>query len=115
MKISMLTRSAGRFLARRGRRQHLIDGLVVDVIDDPLGPMCLVRVIGALDERRVGKLFDALSHGTPIRALHLDLHDAVIVDDAAMTALERAVDHLEVQLVGIRIVGVDPYHPALAH
>ena len=45
--------------------------------------------------------------------LHIDLTDAPIVDLTTMLALERAVDHLERQGVDIRIVGIDPAHPAL--
>lgn len=45
--------------------------------------------------------------------LHIDLTDAIIADLTTMLAFERAVDHLERQGVDIRIVGLDPAHPAL--
>lgn len=113
MKLSTITRSAYRFLTGRDRRPSRTRGLVVDRVDDPSGSARLVRVIGAMDAQSVSRVFEAWSDITTPHLVHLDLHDAAILGDDAMLALERAVDHLERQQIGIRIVGIDPYHPAL--
>jgi len=115
MKISTLIRTAGRMLSRRGLRRSAVDDLIVERVDDPLGTMCLVRVIGVVDERCVRRVIKPWRDVAPPQAVHLDLHDAFIVDDGAMTALEQAIDRLEGRRVGIRVVGVDPHHPALTH
>ena len=42
------------------------------------------------------------------------VQDACIVDATTMSRLESALDHLERQRIDVRIVGIDPHHPALA-
>ena len=45
--------------------------------------------------------------------VHVDLFDAEIPSAAVMRNLERLADRLERSLVRVRMVGVDPNHPAL--
>lgn len=98
------------------RRRHdvVLPSCVVDRVDDPTGHVRLVRVIGAVDTSCLSLVFDTWSDVTTSWTLHLDLHDAVIVGDVAMQTLERALDHLERRGIGVRIVGIDPQHPAIA-
>lgn len=87
----------------------------IDLVDDPDGSMRLVRVRGVLSWRSIDRLFDLLVEPMSIRGVHLDLIDARILDVPTMMRLERLVDCLEQRQVGVRIIGIDPAHPALMH
>lgn len=76
--------------------------------------MRLVRVVGAVDTNCLSLVFDTWSDVTASCTVHLDLHDAAIMGDVTMQTLERALDHLERQGICVRIVGIDPQHPAIA-
>lgn len=86
----------------------------LDVVDDPDGAIRLVRLRGHVS---AATLIELLEAGTALRAprhVHLDLIDARIPTVTAMHALERTVDHVERLGVAVRVVGLDPHHPALS-
>lgn len=80
---------------------------------DPDGTVWLFRVAGratlaAIDE--IERLTATL--GAP-HTVHVDLFDADIPAGAVMRGFERVADRLERAAVRVRMVGVDPNHPAL--
>ena len=75
--------------------------------------MRIVRLVGAVWPTDLQKIFETCSGATLPRFLHIDLVDAVIPDLSTMRAFERAVDRLERHEIDVRIVGLDPLHPAL--
>ncbi len=115
-----LNHQLGRFLgaiARRvivGVRSDRPPGLTVGVVDDPRLPIRLVRAAGVIDPMSINRVLSTWEHLTAPHLVHLDLHDASIVDVTTMTRLEAALDHLERRRIAVRIVGVDPHHPAIA-
>ena len=85
----------------------------VSHIVDPDGGVVLFRVAGRASHRTVD-LIDAVAGDLGPRSIvHLDLHDAVIPAGPVMRELERLADRLEHALVRVRMVGVDPNHPAI--
>jgi anti-anti-sigma regulatory factor len=77
--------------------------------------MTLLGVRGMLTGSNVGSVrqaFDSIADGA---AVHLDLSQANFADEQVVRIIELAVDQLELRHVKIRIVGLDPLHPALAH
>ena len=88
-------------------------GVTVGVVDDPVHPVRLVRAAGVLDPVTIERVVSAWEHVTAPYLVHLDVQDARIVDATTMSRLERAVDHLERRRIDVRIVGIDPDHPAL--
>lgn len=108
-----LLRWAESGVAQRSRRtaHH---PLTVTVVDDPTGPMRLIGVRGVLDADTVSLLAAALVRVEECTALHLDLTGAQIIGAPTLLVIERLIDRLELLGVNIRIVGLDPRHPALA-
>jgi anti-anti-sigma regulatory factor len=90
------------------------DALRVAVIDDPERAFHLVGVHGLVTSTTIGALAERLSEISPRSSVHVDLASATIVDRRAMDALERVVDALERRGVHLRLVGLDPAHPALS-
>jgi hypothetical protein len=91
-----------------------LDRLVVTVVDDPSGAMHLVGVRGVATPESVLPLLDTLDRLEPGMSLHLDVTEARIVSATTLDAIERTIDQLELRGVRIRIVGLDPRHPALS-
>jgi hypothetical protein len=88
-------------------------GLTLSVVDDPDGRMRLVGARGPIDALNVTTLLEVLEEFGDGLGLHLDLSDAVLAGAVAIRRIESMVDQLERQGVHVRIVGVDPEHPAL--
>lgn len=86
----------------------------VDHIVDPDGSgMRVIRVAGCTSHRTVDDI-DAITGPLPPHcSVHLDLIDAEIDSISVMREFERLVDQLERALTHVRVVGVDPNHPAL--
>lgn len=85
----------------------------VDHIVDPDGRMRLVRITGCATHRTIDDV-DAITGALPPRSgVHLDLVDARIASVSVMRDLERLADRLEQAGMQIKVVGVDPNHPAL--
>jgi anti-anti-sigma regulatory factor len=84
------------------------------VVDDPHGRGRLLGVRGPITSTTPSQLLavtDDLDDGV---RLHLDLTGASIRSAQALVGLESAIDELERRGVRLRVVGVDPAHPALA-
>jgi anti-anti-sigma regulatory factor len=112
-------RRAERLVARKARAldeatQHH-SRLIVNVVDDPRGTMQLIGVRGPLTPETVGTLAEALFAVRDGLSLHLDVSDASISGPAVVEQVEQLVDQLELRRVRIRIVGLDPRHPALSY
>jgi hypothetical protein len=112
-------RRAERLVARKAREldeatQHH-SRLIVNVVDDPRGTMQLIGVRGPLTPETVGTLAEALFAVRDGLSLHLDVSDASISGPAVVEQVEQLVDQLELRRVRIRIVGLDPRHPALSY
>lgn len=113
------TRHLARLLEATARRALIGSatgpaGLTVGVVDDPARPIRLVRAAGVIDPVSVDRIVRAWEHVTAPYLVHLDVQDACIIDATTMSRLESALDHLERQRIDVRIVGIDPHHPALA-
>lgn len=83
------------------------------MVDDPDGRIRLIGARGSIDGLTVGCLIDVLDELGDGLGLHLDLGHARIGDTTTLRRLEAMVDELERRGVQMRIVGVDPEHPAL--
>lgn len=88
--------------------------VTVGVVDDPTQPIRLVRVAGIVDAASVQRVLSAWEHLTAPQLVHVDVQDAAIADATTMARLEAALDQLEHRRIGVRIVGIDPHHPAIA-
>jgi hypothetical protein len=85
----------------------------LDYVVDPDGVVWVFRIVGRATLRIVDEI-DRLTGGLGARhTVHLDLFDADILSVTVMRELERLADRLEHSLVRVRMVGVDPNHPAL--
>jgi anti-anti-sigma regulatory factor len=85
----------------------------VDWIDDPAGYVRLITVTGELNSTTTGAAAVQIIELANSAALHIDFNAAEINGGAAMGRLEAMADLLEDLGVEVRIVGVDPLHPAL--
>ena len=83
-------------------------------VDDPDRPIRLVRAVGVLGPDSIAELLGSWQDLTAPHHVHVDVEDASIVDVATMHQLGSALDRLERQRIGVRIVGIDPSHPAFA-
>lgn len=103
--------------ANSARRRSCTPGshLAVNVVDDPNGRMHLIGVRGTLTSHTVPALAAALMRVPDGSGLHLDVTDTEIDGAAALDEIERLIDRLELRGVRIRIVGLDPRHPALSY
>ena len=97
-----------------GVRRRRLPALTVDFVDDPVRPIRLVRAAGVIDPVSINRVLSAWEHVTAPYLVHLDVEDARIVDATTMSRLESALDHLEQERIDVRIVGIDPHHPAIA-
>lgn len=88
--------------------------LSVSYVDDPDHRVRVIRAAGHLTAESTGELLRSWEHLTAPRIIHLDA-GALDIDIGAMRRLETAFDHLERQRIDVRVVGIDPTHPALLH
>lgn len=111
-------RRAERAVATRAR--HLDErsptpfGLVVTAIQDPTGDLQLLGLRGQLTLDTVAVLAEALATVPDGSGVHIDVTDVAIGGAAVIDRCELLIDELEARRVRIRIVGLDPRHPALA-
>lgn len=96
-----------------GRRRPATTRPTISIVHDPDGDIRLVGVRGPLTVASVTTLVDVLDDLGDGLGLHLDLSSASIHGVEALRCVERAVDELERRGVTLRVVGVDPAHPAL--
>ena len=128
LTLPFLLHDAAEALVRRwlgvgGRVRHLPEStcpstiseqrLRVDRVDDPQGTSRIVRIVGEMSSSTLPLVLDAWNDVVSPHLVHIDVTEAVIADLATMKAFAQAVDHLECRQVSIRIVGLDPSHPAL--
>ncbi len=92
---------------------HTYSRLDIQLLDDPERPIRLIRVVGPIGHMSIERLVRSWEHLTAPHAVHVDLADAQIDDVRTMQRLEAALDHLEQQRIDVRVVGIDPSHPAL--
>ena len=85
----------------------------LDYVVDPDDAVWVFRVAGAATLHTIAKIDQLTAPLGAVNTVHLDLFDAVIPSGAVMRQLERLVDRLERAMVRVRVVGVDPNHPAL--
>jgi len=76
--------------------------------------MRLIRAVGRLGPDSIDRLLRSCELLDAHHAVHLDFADARIDDIRTMRRLEAALDRLERQHIAIRVVGIDPAHPALS-
>jgi hypothetical protein len=88
--------------------------VAIEHVDDPDTPMRLIRAVGPLGPGSIDRLLGSWAHLTAPHAVHVDLADAWITDVRTMRRLEAEFDHLERRHIEVRVVGIDPQHPALA-
>jgi anti-anti-sigma regulatory factor len=101
-------------LARRSVPPVHRDRLSVTVVDDPTGRLRLIGVRGPLTGETAPTLAATLDAVPDGGSLHLDVTNATLTSPLALDQVERMIDLLELRGVGIRIVGLDPRHPALS-
>lgn len=86
---------------------------ILQYVVDPDDAVWVFRVVGRATQRTVDEI-DRLTAPLGARhSVHVDLFDAVIPSGAVMREIERLADRLERSMVRVRMVGVDPNHPAL--
>lgn len=101
-------------LARRSAPPVYRDQLSVTVVDDPAGRLRLIGIRGPLTGETAPTLAAALDDVPDGGSIHLDVTNAALTSPLAIDLVERMIDLLELRGVGIRIVGLDPRHPALS-
>ncbi len=87
--------------------------VAISRIDDPGGGVRLIAVRGLVDATTIDALLDVLDENDDGDAIHLDLINAILADSETLRLLGAMIDELERRRVGVRIVGIDPLHPAL--
>ena len=87
--------------------------LDVSIVDDPDGTIRLVGIRDTITPANAHRLLDATRDLGIDVALHLDFSEASIPTSEALWQLEASVDELERRGYRLRVVGVDPLHPAL--
>lgn len=85
----------------------------VDYVIDPDGAVFLFRIMGPASMRTVDELDRLTARLDARHHVHLDLFDATIPSVGVVRGLEMLADRLERAMVHVRMVGVDPNHPAL--
>jgi hypothetical protein len=98
---------------RSGRFRDQVPPIDVAYVDDPFEPVRLVWARGHVGPTSIERLFETFADLNPPHHLHLDVRDARIDDPATMDRLGEALDRLERLRIEVRIVGIDPQHPAL--
>lgn len=90
-----------------------VAGSRVDVVVDPDGVVLLFRLVGETTLRTVEELARRTASLDARHSVHLDLIDATIASRPVVHELECLADRLERAMVRVRMVGVDPNHPAV--
>lgn len=85
----------------------------VAVIDDPEGGVRLIGVRGQFNLACVAELADAIDDGIDAELVHVDFTAADIAAEHAIESLEATFDRAERRGIRLRVVGLDPDHPAL--
>lgn len=83
------------------------------VVDDPHGTMRLIGLRGSIDLRAVAEVADAVDVRGLMELVHIDLSGAEIAAERAIECLEATFDRAEQRGIRLRVVGLDPEHPAL--
>lgn len=86
---------------------------LLSVIDDPEGGVRLIGVSGPVDCAVVADVAAAIEARCDIDHIHIDFTTAEIVPEHALDCLETMLDQVERYGVRLRVVGLDPEHPAL--
>ena len=89
-------------------------GLAITTIDDPTADMRLLGLRGYLSLDSIPLLAETLAGVVDGSSLHIDVTDLAIGGAAVIDQAELLIDQLESRRVRIRIVGLDPRHPALS-
>jgi anti-anti-sigma regulatory factor len=87
--------------------------VAISRIDDPGGGVRLIAVRGLVAVTTIDALLEVLDGNHDGDAIHLDLTNAILADSESLQLLGAMIDELERRRVGVRIVGIDPLHPAL--
>lgn len=82
-------------------------------VDDPDGRLRILAVRGVVPATVINELTAHVSDLTSGDQVHVELTDAIIVGVNTMAGLGVLADRLEARGVDVRIVGVDPDHPAI--
>lgn len=82
-------------------------------VDDPDGGLRILAVRGVVPSDAFDELAAHVGDLTPGDHLHVELTDAIIVGVDTMARLAVIADRLEARGIAVRIVGVDPDHPAI--
>ncbi len=109
---SALAQIAGTPVATRHTAPN-VNALNVNAINDPNGNLRIIGARGAITAASFGTLLAAVDDLSDGFAVHLDLADAMFNDERTLRQLESMADDLELRGVDVRIVGIDPNHPAL--
>lgn len=91
----------------------MADEASIDCVRDPDGAVLLFRVAGTATRHTVDAIDRQTASLDARHTVHVDLHDATIPTVGVIRELERLADRLERSMVRVRMVGVDPDHPAL--
>lgn len=86
---------------------------VLSVIDDPEGRVRLIGVRGTVDYTMVADLAAAVEARLDIEHVHIDFSAADIAPERTIECLETMFDQAERRGLRLRVVGLDPEHPAL--
>lgn len=85
----------------------------LDHVVDPDDAVWVFRVVGRATLRTIDEIDRLTVTLGTAHTVHVDLYDAEIPSGAVMGELERLAERLERAMVRVRMVGVDPNHPAL--
>ena len=117
--LGMATPHVGRLIARRRSVRPITSTpeaapATITTIDDPDGAMRLIGVCGELDALAVARLEAVIDDTDDMSILHLDLTAARLVAPPSMHHVEAVLEGIERRGIRLRVVGLDPEHPALA-
>lgn len=85
----------------------------LEYVVDPDGAVWVFRLVGRASPRTVDEIGRLTAELGERHTVHVDLGDAAIPSVSVMRELERLTDRLEAAMVKVRVVGLDPNHPAL--
>ena len=105
-----------RLLGRQSRdpRAVVVPGLRIAVSSDPTSRIQLMGVCGVLDDDTIPSLEDAFAAVASHSVLHVDVTDLGVHSGPIVRRFESLIEQLERRHVRLRLVGLDPQHPALA-
>ena len=85
----------------------------LEYVVDPDGAVWVFRLVGRASPLIVDEISRLTAELGERHTVHVDLFDAAIPSVKVMRELERLADRLEAAMVKVRMVGLDPNHPAL--